>query len=422
MWVSGGYMSIKNLKNVSRKRKIFTIVSLIILGVFCLVISFVVHNKVRYYDTRVFPNSYLKDYNISDISFDKLEERLVEINNEVLDSKVVLCYNNYDLEYKLGDLGVKLDIDAIMKDIVLYQDALKYNDKVIGITSGDKKNYKFYLSYNEEVVVNLLNDLKSKYDVGLQNEAFVVDYNRNVKYISGVDSYYLDVDSSIKKIMDTLKNGVFNDIVIELVGVSEKALNHDSYKSIDTKVSSFTTYFNPYIVRATNLKSALNFIDGVVIEPGEIFSFYKYAGPYNKPGYVFYYEYVGNGVCQIATTVYNAALLGGLEIVKRYPHAAKSTYVLGGLDATVASYSDGSYLDFQFKNTYSYPIYISAWASGGYAHVDFWSNSNATDGKTYSTSSVQIGHLGYNTFLHTFKDGVEIDRSKIATTWYTKES
>ena len=80
-----------------------------------------------------------------------------------------------------------------------------------------------------------------------------------------------------------------------------------------------------------------------------MFSFYKYAGPYNRKGYVFYYEYVGNGVCQIATTIYNTALLGGLEIVRRYPHAALPVYVPGGLDATVASYANGGYVDFQFK-------------------------------------------------------------------------
>ena len=82
--------------------------------------------------------------------------------------------------------------------------------------------------------------------------------------------------------------------------------------------SSFMTKFNVWEgTRPTNLRTALNYINGAVVEPGEVFSYYKYAGPYNKKGYVFYYEFVGNGVCQIATTVYDAALLGGLEIVKR---------------------------------------------------------------------------------------------------------
>ena len=119
--------------------------------------------------------------------------------------------------------------------------------------------------------------------------------------------------------------------------------------------------------------------------------------------------------------LYNAALLGGLEIVKRYPHAAKSVYVDGGLDATVASYASGWHVDFQFKNTYDYPIYISAYANGGEAHVDFWSNSKAKKGKTYTTESVKIGTRGYRTFLHTYQDGVWLEKKKITDTWYSKD-
>ena len=153
----------------------------------------------------------------------------------------------------------------------------------------------------------------------------------------------------------------------------------------------------------------------------KVFSFYKYAGPYDKKGYVFYYEFVGNGVCQIATTTYQAVLLGGLEIVKRYPHDKKSVYVAGGLDATVASYSSGWNVDMQFKNTYKYPIYVSAYAIGGVAYVDLWSNSNAKEGKTYTMESVQTGARSYNTYRHTFQNGVEISRDFVASTWYTKD-
>ena len=101
---------------------------------------------------------------------------------------------------------------------------------------------------------------------------------------------------------------------------------------------------------------------------------------FNKRGYVFYYEFVGNGVCQIATTTYNAALNGGLEIVKRYPHKKKSAYVAGGLDATVASYSSGWYVDMAWKNTYDYPIYVRAYHNGGSATVELWSNHDAKRG------------------------------------------
>ena len=96
-------------------------------------------------------------------------------------------------------------------------------------------------------------------------------------------------------------------------------------------------------------------------------------------------------------------------------------YVDGGLDATVASYSSGWCVDMQFKNIYNYPIYIKAYSSGGQAHVEFWSNHDAKGGLDYTTSSSKIGVRGYKSYLHTWKDGQEIDVKEIATTWYTEE-
>ena len=74
----------------------------------------------------------------------------------------------------------------------------------------------------------------------------------------------------------------------------------------------------------------------------------------------------------------------------------------------------------QFRNTYDYPIYISAYAVGGTVYVDFWSNHDAKKGRSYATSSIQIGERGYTSFLHVYLDGEEIEKRKIATTWYSE--
>lgn len=407
--------------NKNHKSKRLIIIILVFVSLILLVTSFFVIGRVRHYKNRTFPYTYLQEFNLSNFDYISLKDKVSSISDEILSKKIILKYNNLNLEYTLKDLGLNINTDSIVKEIKESQSQMKYNEKIASVFFNKKNVYNYDVSYDENNIKEILNSLKSKFDVSLQDGRFEVDEAHNVKYYGGVDSFALDIDLSSKKIIDSFDKKITDGEVIELVGNLEKASHNESYKTIDTKVSSFKTNFNPYIIRATNLKSALKHIDGVVIEPGEVFSFYKYAGPYDKRGYVFYYEYVGNGVCQIATTVYNTALLGGLEIVKRYPHAAKSTYVPGGLDATVASYSDGRYVDFQFKNTYKYPIYISAYAVGGEAHVDFWSNSNALEGKIYSTESVKIGYLGYATYLYTHKDGQVIDKKKIATTWYTKE-
>lgn len=411
------------VRNSSLKKEKLKLVLLIVLlsGIIILYFGMIVYSffRVNRYSDYVLPNSYLQGYKIDDYSFNDLENKIQKLSNDVMKEKVVLVCNGKEYEYSLSELGFSLDSDEIVNNIKKYQKSLNYNQKISLLYSDSRKVYAYKFKYDEGVLKNFLNNLKVQVDLPLVNGHFDVS-DGSVRYIEGIDSFSLNVDESLVSIVSLVNEDNINS-KFELIGSSEKAVNNDSYKSIDTKVSSFSTEFNPWISRATNLKTGLSYINGVIIEPGEVFSFYKYAGPYNKKGYVFYYEFVGNGVCQIATTTYNTALLGGLEIIKRYPHAKKSVYVPGGLDATVASYSSGWNVDFQFRNTYQYPIYISAYAIGGTAYVDFWSNSNAKEGKTYETQSVQIGNRGYTTYLLTYKDGVEVDRSKIATTWYTED-
>lgn len=88
--------------------------------------------------------------------------------------------------------------------------------------------------------------------------------------------------------------------------------------------------------------------------PGEEFSYNKLTGPSNKAnGYkdapVIVYgkleQSAGGGVCQTSSTVYNAALLSGMEITQVTNHSSASTYVPKGRDATV---SDGG-LNLKFK-------------------------------------------------------------------------
>ena len=69
---------------------------------------------------------------------------------------------------------------------------------------------------------------------------------------------------------------------------------------------------------------------------------------------------IGGGICQVSSTLFNSALLAGMDIVERTPHFAPVGYMAAGRDATVAY----GYLDFIFKNPYDHPIYVLAHTSG----------------------------------------------------------
>ncbi|MGE5587837.1 MAG: VanW family protein [Clostridia bacterium] len=139
---------------------------------------------------------------------------------------------------------------------------------------------------------------------------------------------------------------------------------------VEPVLASFsTTLEDPEKSRNHNVALAAAAVDGVVLQPGEEFSFDRVVGPrlaeagYREarvisggksvPG-------IGGGVCQVSTTLYNVALLAGLEIVERHPHSRPVDYAPPGLDATVA---EGQY-DLRFRNTLGVPLTFSARVDG----------------------------------------------------------
>ena len=115
--------------------------------------------------------------------------------------------------------------------------------------------------------------------------------------------------------------------------------------------------------RNENINHAADALRGIVIAPGEVFSYNETIGPTTKDnGYKRARIFIrgkkafgyGGGVCQVSSTLYNAAEAAGMEIVERHHHSLPVEYVPKGKDAAT---SYGS-VDFKFKNTYSYPVKI----------------------------------------------------------------
>jgi len=116
--------------------------------------------------------------------------------------------------------------------------------------------------------------------------------------------------------------------------------------------------------RANAIRAA-RAINGIVIESGREFSFNRAVGSWTPDrGYVLApvsYEGElavdwGGGVCQTSSTLYNAALLAGLEIAERHRHARAPGYVPPGRDAAVAQYD----VDLRVRNPYCWPVRIHA--------------------------------------------------------------
>ncbi len=120
--------------------------------------------------------------------------------------------------------------------------------------------------------------------------------------------------------------------------------------------------------RNMNIQHAFDYVNGYVLPAGKTFSFNNVVGERTEArGFYPAIEYVygehvegfGGGVCQASTTLYQAAVCAGLQILKREPHSDSVSYAEYGKDATVYWVGKRK-IDLQFKNTTDDPIYIIA--------------------------------------------------------------
>lgn len=141
--------------------------------------------------------------------------------------------------------------------------------------------------------------------------------------------------------------------------------------------SRTTNYFHASPSQALNIELVAKRLNGTVIPPGATFSYYRRVGPYTaENGYGWGRAFVGDrivpsvggGVCQGSSTLYSAVLRTGLPVIERHPHGLTVPYLPPGEDATVSS----DYLNFQFKNSRTTPVLITARAGNRHLTVALW--------------------------------------------------
>lgn len=143
-----------------------------------------------------------------------------------------------------------------------------------------------------------------------------------------------------------------------------------------TNISSYTTYFNAEDRgRSENIKIAASLVSGITIQPYGEFSFNQTVGRrtaeagFQQAKIIVNGEYVlgvGGGVCQVSTTLYNAALKSGLEVTEFHPHSLLVSYVPPSRDAMVSTHSD-----LKLFNPHVFPVRLVAEVFDGGIRVRF---------------------------------------------------
>jgi vancomycin resistance protein YoaR len=185
-------------------------------------------------------------------------------------------------------------------------------------------------------------------------------------------------------VLDTTNPQVTSDASAEQLGIRELVSQHTSY------------FYGSSGPRIQNIQIAAARFHGILVAPGETFSMAEVMGDvsldngYAEALIIFgdrTIEGVGGGVCQVSTTLFRTAFLGGYPIVERHPHAYRVGYYeqtasgninpnFAGLDATVYV----PVVDFKFVNDTPHWLLMETYVNAKARKIT-WNFYSTSDGR-----------------------------------------
>lgn len=176
--------------------------------------------------------------------------------------------------------------------------------------------------------------------------------------------------------------------------------------------------------RIQNIRVASGNLNQTVLYPGEVISMNKaflprtYANGYREAGAYSggkVIPAIGGGICQVSSTVYNAAMNGGLTVLERHAHSMPVSYLPLGMDAAISSGSK----DLKVRNDYPFPVLFEAYTEGKNLTVNVYTNELLTAGTSYRLHAVRKGGLAAASYLEVTVDGVVTEDRSLGTSRYS---
>lgn len=379
-----------------------------------------------------------------------------------------LKYDGGTFELDRNNLNVLFNTEEILEDAM----SIGRKGGYLSIKN-DIKNFSEGVDYNitysldPTPLFEALDPIIEQITVEPKNAQAIVDESVRVSYssivhgfpfkvVDEVEGVAVDKDALYATLSEKAQSREYGEVEIPVYSVTP-SVTADNIRDNLVLRAWFSTSFasGNSSNRVYNIQRASNNINGTVLQPGEEFSCNTIIGPRTLSGGwklapavigggAATEDQAGGGVCQVSTTLYNAVVKSDLEIVSRRNHSKQSSYVDGGLDATI---NTGS-IDFIWKNNTNYPVYVFSWLdrpaqkiycaifaekfSGEFDEIEFISefdhsieptdtvydvNSKLKDGQWMLRNNAITGRV-YKAYAKYYKHGKLVETKLINTSTY----
>ncbi len=375
----------KDQEEIKRSRKekilhntkpVFWFLIGVFFATFCLASIMLVYFRLAFKD-HVIPGVFIGTEYVGEKTKEEVKELFKEKNAQIGNTVLSFKAGTQSATIKATEAGIGYDAELIAlqaKSVGDSQDVFSNAYHIINsYLNGTYLQPTF--TANTDKIQTLIEPIRQNIHEDAVDALFTVENNKVVAFKESKNGKTIDfelLDKKIHDIVPRLVQGKTNGNIVISVPITtlypevttEKANNFGIVEPIGSGSSLFTGSIPN---RVHNIALAASKMNGVLVPPGETFSFVKTIGDISKlTGYKEAYVIEGGktvlgdggGVCQVSTTLFRAILNAGLPILERNQHAYRVGYyeqdALPGIDAAVYIPT----VDLKFKNDTGNYIFI----------------------------------------------------------------
>ncbi|MDR3540463.1 MAG: VanW family protein [Desulfosporosinus sp.] len=367
---------------LSKRHKVLLTISILITLAGVLTLSTVLYTK----DRGQIAKGVVLEIPLGQFSIEEAQGKLEQLRNEIYKRPVHFITDEKSFLINMEELGCTYNYqEPLQQAYLIGREGSIFNKAISKFKASWGITFKPTYQWNDLVLAEALTKHLSTLNLPAEDAHFSINPDNSLQIIPEKFGKEVDIDSLITSTKNQSLNASIISIPFKAVKPIITKTDLENVK-MNGLLSDYTTNFDPNLKERTlNLTLAAKAIDGMVLKPGEVFSFNHIVGPRTvEAGYQeaiiiegnTFVPGLGGGVCQDSSTLYNAVRLASpsLSVVERSRHSLPVTYVPPGQDATVAYPT----LDFEFRND-----------SDGYLLIRSSVNSNTLNFSIYGKAKKQ---------------------------------
>lgn len=361
-----------------------------VLGLFFFCSFLFIYYKQTYAD-KVIPGVQIDGVSFEGKTYTEVQQYFGQKNNRIANTRITFSYGEMKATASAEELGLGYN-DTLLADQVV---SVGKSDNIISniniLIQAYVSGINFPASYkmNDSAFETILKPFQNEINVPPVNALFTIENGKVSAFQPSSDGKAVN-EALIRTMLFTeakqqmhknSPNSTFTLAIPVTITHPDTSTDEANSMGVSELIGSGTSVFAGSITnRIYNINLASSKLNGVLIAPGEVFSFVKTVGDISKlTGYKEAYVIQngrtvlgdGGGVCQVSTTLFRALLTAGLPIVERNAHAYRVHYYEEdsppGIDAAVYSPT----VDLKFKNDTGHHILIQTIFDGDNNRLTF---------------------------------------------------